>query len=285
MATATKNTKNTRSNPKLPTDEQMRATALTLVTAVTDADTFGKAAVKAATLESFAASVDALVKLGEYAATTLATKLEAGKSVTGDNIAALFGKDGALYPTDQAERDALKGKNVWGRGLRAYQLDSPAMRALFLDGPRDLIARNKDLAPVTGHNPGVVAYHEFLGVMNADKLGKNLEADFLAKFNIWRDAETGATLYAKRKPIAQTGAADKVSFKSADLPIAGKVIGAADRDALVALVDASRFDIDVSAADLPALTEYVLARYRLSLMEAPAEAPVAPAAKVKLSLS
>lgn len=268
--------------PTPPTPAEMLAESLRLVRAIGDAEKTGKVAVETATLESFTRQVDALVAAGQYAATTLAAILPTGQALTGENVAKLYAKDGALYPSSQDERDALKGANIWRRAIRAYQYDNADIRALFLNGPATLVPRCKALANVTGHKPGVVAYHEFLGVMNADAIAvtKALDAEFLSSFNIYRDETTGATLYAKRKPVGQmpAGTAAKVTVKRDDMPALVKV-AELDRDALVALVQASQYDVNIAAADMVPMFEYIAARYRLSLMETPTDEQAAPLVK------
>lgn len=271
--------KNTQTNT--PTPDAIRAETLALVASVASVEKAGKSAVQAATLDSFTDNADALVKLGAHCVNVLAPMVTG--ALTGENVAKLFAKDGALYPTDTDERDALKSATVYTRALRVQRFDSAETRALFLNGPAALVKRCAALAGVDGHTPGITSYYEWLGVMNADTIAvtKALPADFLAKFNIFTDDQTGATVYAKRKPAVGTDDSASVKFKRDSAPVLALVLDA-KRDALTKMVADSTFDIDIPAERLPALVEYVTARYMLSL-STPAETPVTPG-KVKLSL-
>lgn len=273
MATSRKNT----NTPAPMTIAQINAQTIALTKAIGSADADGKALVAKAQGDAFTQSVDAFVKLGEHLVNNVAAHIDG--ALTGDNVAKAYAKDGVLGAEMTAEdRDAVKSKNTYTRALRAYQNDSAEMRALFLNGPASLVGRCKALVGIDGHSPASIAYTEWLAVMNMDAPGKALVASFVDQFNVFRADDDNTIVYVKRKPAAQTGTA-KVSFKSADMPVLGSVISA-DRDALTAMVKASRFDFDIAAADLGAYAEYFAARYRLSLMDAPTDAPVAPAAKV-----
>ena len=261
-----------------PTPDTIRAQAVKLVADVSATEKAGKSAVQAATLESFTANAAALVALGSFIIDSLAPMVTG--ALTGENVAALFAKDGALYPDDADERAALKSATVYTRALRVKRFDSEQARALFLNGPASLVSRCAALAGVDGHSPGITAYYEWLGAMNAATIAqtKALPADFLAKFNIFADDTTGETVYAKRKPVASGDDGTSVKFKRADAPVVGSVM-TADRDALVKLVADSVYDIDIPAERMAALTEYVIARYRLSLTS-PVSENVKPAAKI-----
>lgn len=266
-----------------PTPDAIRADTVRLVADVTSTENTGKQAVKAATLESFHANANALVALGAHIVNVLAAYVTG--ALTGENVAKLFAKDGALYPEDADERAALKSANVYGRALRVQRFDTPELRTLYLNGPASLVAKCPALQGVDGHSPAIVAYYEWLGVMHADTIAqtKALDAKFLAKYNVFADATTGATIYAKRKPAVGADDSLSVKFKREDAPVLGTVLDA-ERDALVKMVADSTFDIDLPASRLPALVEYVTARYRLSLMATPDDAPVTPDTKTKLTL-
>lgn len=264
-----------------PTPASLIADTVKLVKAVSDADKAGKASVADATRAAFDSLAGEYVALGVHLATNIAPHLAAGVALTGENIAKLFAKDGALYPSDQDDRDALKSANTYLRALTLRQFDSDAMRTLFVSGPdAAMLAKHASLTGVTGHSASVMAYYDWLRVMNASTIAlvKAIPADTLAKWTIYVDSETGATIYAKRKPVSQADAAKIVKVKRADMPVIAR-LAEADHDALVKLVADSRFDIDVKASDLAAYAEYFGARYLLSLTAAPDDAPVAPAAK------
>lgn len=266
-----------------PTGAQVAAEMLTRIDAVSNAEKSGKQAVDDARANLFTMHVDALVALGLTIVTKVAPFIDG--AVNGKNVAAVFSKDGALgKDMDADDRAKLKSATTYIRAIRAYQYDSPEARALFIDGPKLLVARCKALAGIDGNAPSSSGYHDWLGAMNADDIArvKALDSDFLATFDFYRDDASGAVIYAKRK--SGVGTTDIVKLKKSDNPMVTRVIGA-DRAALVALVDAAPFDLNISAAKLEAYAEYVLARFRLSTMDAGAEPEnVAPPTKQTITV-
>lgn len=273
-----------RNTKTKPTVEQVAAQTLTLVNAIAATDKAGKAGIAAATLSAFNDTADDYVALGQHLTANVAPYLAAGVTINGTNLAKLFAKDGAIGQyMDADDRAAFKSDTTLTRALTLFVYDAADARTLFVNGPdAALVAKVPALVGIAGNSASVVSYYEWTRVMNADAIAKvkAVPADTLAKFDIWRDASTGETVYAKRKAVAAgAGDAKVVKVKRDEMPALAKV-AELDRDALTKLASESRYDLNIAAADMVALFEYVAARYRLSIMDAPADAPIAPAAKV-----
>jgi len=267
---ARRNTKSTES-PVVETPEQIGSAMVALLDTITNAENAGKSAVKAATLESFHANADAYSALGQYVTDHVAPHMT--NAVNGENVKAMFAKDAPLYVADSEMRGTLtKSANAYAKGLRVFRFDTPEMRVLFVNGPATLLPRCKALQGVTGHNPTVTGYVDFLGALNATEIAKvkALPADFLAKFDHYRDDTTGETIYVKRKPVV---ADSETKIPRNDVT----KVYALDRDALTALVAESRFDVQVSDENLADFAKYVAARYALSLKRETDATPAAPA--------